>query len=183
MSRSLIARFPVADRSSERRLKKFFKKLIGKKGIEDALNKLDWLTQEEVNMATTIRMEEKRGWLFCPASVPSLFMSMTAPPASSSSSSDLPNLQAVFDTSRKAYEKKTGKNLLTHPLMAQLQDCNFPADILVVLRSQVASTISVNDKLIKWLDPIVNAISGFSSVISVRLVSPIIQTILPRFKL
>ena len=44
--------FLVADRDSERHLKKFFKKLIGKKGIEDALRKLDRLTQEEVNMAT-----------------------------------------------------------------------------------------------------------------------------------
>jgi hypothetical protein len=43
--------FPVADRDSERHLKKFFKKLIGRKGIEDALSKLDRLTQEEVNMA------------------------------------------------------------------------------------------------------------------------------------
>ena len=54
MSLSLISHdtFPVADRDSERHLKKFFKKLIGKKGIEDALSKLDRLTQEEVNMAT-----------------------------------------------------------------------------------------------------------------------------------
>ena len=43
---------PIADRDSERHLKKFFKKLIGRKGIEDALRKLDRLTQEEVNMAT-----------------------------------------------------------------------------------------------------------------------------------
>jgi hypothetical protein len=44
--------FPVSDRDPERHLKKFFKKLIGRKGIEDALSKLDRLTQEEVNMAT-----------------------------------------------------------------------------------------------------------------------------------
>ena len=30
---------------------KFFKKLIGRKGIEDALSELDRLTREEVNMA------------------------------------------------------------------------------------------------------------------------------------
>jgi hypothetical protein len=47
-----MTHFPVADRDSERHLKKFFKKLIGRKGIEDALSKLDRLTQEEVNMAT-----------------------------------------------------------------------------------------------------------------------------------
>ena len=40
-----------ADRCSERYLVKFFKKLIGRKGIEDALSELDRLTREEVNMA------------------------------------------------------------------------------------------------------------------------------------
>ena len=43
--------FLVVDRDSERHLKNFFKKLIGKKGIEDALSKLDRLTREEVDMA------------------------------------------------------------------------------------------------------------------------------------
>ena len=43
--------FRVADRDSERHLKMFFNKLIGRKGIEDALSKLDRLTREEVNMA------------------------------------------------------------------------------------------------------------------------------------
>ena len=44
-------RFPVADGDSEKYVKKYLKKLIGRKDIEDALNRLDRLTQEEVNMA------------------------------------------------------------------------------------------------------------------------------------
>ena len=44
--------FPVADRGSEKYLKKYLKKLIGRADIEDALSKLDRLTQEEVKMAT-----------------------------------------------------------------------------------------------------------------------------------
>ena len=40
--------FPVADRDSE----KYLKKLIGRRDIEDALNRLDRLTQEEARMAT-----------------------------------------------------------------------------------------------------------------------------------
>ena len=39
---------PVADRSSE----KYLKKLLGRKDIEDALSRLDKLTQEEARMAT-----------------------------------------------------------------------------------------------------------------------------------
>ena len=93
-------------------------------------------------------------------------MSKTTPTASSSFS---PKLHATFEASLKVYEKKTEKSLLTHPLIARLQDCNSRADILVVLRSQVAKfeqSSSADDKLIKWLDPIVNFLSSSSSVIN-----------------
>ena len=40
--------FPIADRDSE----KYLKKLIGRRDIEDALSRLDKLTQEEARMAT-----------------------------------------------------------------------------------------------------------------------------------
>ena len=42
------AMFPIADRDSEKHLKK----LIGKRDIEDPLSRLDKLTQEEARMAT-----------------------------------------------------------------------------------------------------------------------------------
>ena len=44
--------FRIADRDLAWHLKMFLERLIGNKGIEDALSKLDRLTQEEVNMAT-----------------------------------------------------------------------------------------------------------------------------------
>jgi hypothetical protein len=42
------AMFPITDRDSE----KYLKKLIGRRDIEDALGRLDRLTQEEARMAT-----------------------------------------------------------------------------------------------------------------------------------
>jgi len=45
--------------------------------------------------------------------------------------------QAIYFASMKEYEKKTKKDLLARPLMAQLQTCNSPTDILAVLRTQV----------------------------------------------
>jgi hypothetical protein len=45
---------PVVNRGSEMSLEKIFKKLIGKKGIKDALSRLDRSTQEAVKMATVI---------------------------------------------------------------------------------------------------------------------------------
>ena len=113
-----------------------------------------------------------------------LSMSNTTPTASSSFS---PKLHATFEASLKEYEKKTEESLLTHPLLAQLQDCNSPADILVVLRSQLAQfgqNTSADDKFIKCLVPIVNVLGVSSSVISagVGLVSPS-QMILLQFNL
>ncbi|KAF8257564.1 hypothetical protein EI94DRAFT_1277185 [Lactarius quietus] len=68
----------------------------------------------------------------------------------------------------KEYEKKTKKDLLTHPLMAQLQTCNSPTDILAVLRTQVQqfeqSTPS-DDKITRWLNPTVNVLYAFAGVL------------------
>ena len=106
-------------------------------------------------------------------------MSKTTPTDLSSFS---PKLHAIFEASLKEYETKTEENLLLHPLMAQLQGCNSPAAILKLIRSQAEraeQNTSANDKLTKWLDPIVNVLSASSSVISSRVgvVSPI-QTFL-----
>ena len=95
-------------------------------------------------------------------------MSKTTPTVTASSSSSS-TLQAIFEASLKEYEKKTEKSLVTHPLMAQLQACKSPAATLKLLRSQAAKVdqaTSADDKLIKWLDPIVNVLSASSSVIS-----------------
>ncbi|KAI9432271.1 hypothetical protein H4582DRAFT_1117051 [Lactarius indigo] len=86
------------------------------------------------------------------------------PPAASSSS----DFQAIFYAPPKSYEKKTKKDLLAHPLSAQLQTCNSPANILAVLRGQVQqfeqSTYG-DDKLTKWLNPTVNALYTFSAML------------------
>ncbi|KAF8265080.1 hypothetical protein EI94DRAFT_1702755 [Lactarius quietus] len=63
-------------------------------------------------------------------------MSQKVPTNSSSS-----NLPAIFHTSMKEYEKKTKKDLLVHPLMAQLQTCNSPADIIVAFVFSPANVI------------------------------------------
>ena len=105
-------------------------------------------------------------------------MSQTPPTASSSS-----NFQAIFYASMKEYQKKTKKDLLAHPLMAQLQTCNSPTDILAVLHTQVQQfeqSTSGDDKLTKWLTPTVNVLYAFSGVLGsgVGLVSSIRTIIL-----
>ena len=90
-------------------------------------------------------------------------MSNTQPTSSSS-----PNFQLVFNNALKTYEKQTKSDLLAHPLAAQLQACQSPSSILVVLQQHVRglnpSQIR-DDRLTKWLDPTVNVLYAFSATL------------------
>ena len=80
----------------------------------------------------------------------------------------LPNFQLIFNDALKAYEKKTKKDLLAHPLAAQLQACDSPTAALAVLQQQVHEfnqSRSSDDKLTKWLDPTINVLYSFSSAL------------------
>jgi hypothetical protein len=91
-------------------------------------------------------------------------MSLIHPTASSSS-----NFQLIFNNALKAYERRTKKDLLAHPLAAQLQACDTPSSILVVLRQQIPdldrSQSTSADRLTKWLDPTVNVLYALSATL------------------
>ena len=92
-------------------------------------------------------------------------MNPTPSPSSTSSST---NFQAIFSAAVKAYEKRTKKDLLAHPLACQLQACNTPASILAVLQGQVDDLGQVresDERLTKWLGPTVNVLLTFSATI------------------
>ena len=85
-----------------------------------------------------------------------------ANPIPSSSS----NFQAIFSAAVKAYEKRTKKDLLAHPLACQLQACNSPSSILAVLQGQVNNLDKAqesDERLTKWLNPTVNVLLTFSA--------------------
>jgi hypothetical protein len=59
--------------------------------------------------------------------------------------------------------------LLAHPLAAQLQSCNSPDAILVILQQQVQEldrSRSSDDRWSRWLDPTVNVIYALSSTVA-----------------
>jgi hypothetical protein len=69
------------------------------------------------------------------------------------------NFQLLFNNALKAYEKHTKKDLLAHPLAAQLQSCDSPTAILAVLQQQVQElnqSRNSNEGLTNWLDPTIN---------------------------
>ncbi|KAH8979080.1 hypothetical protein EDB92DRAFT_428718 [Lactarius akahatsu] len=90
---------------------------------------------------------------------------MSQTPSTSTSSS---NFQSIFNAALKAYEKKTKKDLLAHPLAAQLQACNSPADILVILQGKVKEldeSRSADERLSRWLNPTIDVLYAFSATL------------------
>jgi len=105
---------------------------------------------------------------------------MSQAPSTPTSSS---NFQSIFNAALKAYEKKTKKDLLAHPLAAQLQACNSPADILAVLQDRVKEfdqSRSVDERLSRWLNPTIDVLYAFSATLGegVGLVGPVQSTCL-----
>ena len=98
-------------------------------------------------------------------------MSQTSAPAAASS-----RFKAIFLAALKSYRKLTKEDLVTHPLVSQLQSCDSTTDILAILQDQVREfdkSHSGDERLTKWLGPTVNVLSAFSAAVSggVSLVS------------
>ena len=89
-------------------------------------------------------------------------MSQSHLPSASSS-----NFQSIFNNALKEYQRRTKKDLLTHPLAAQLQECDSPTNVRAVLQQQVQELQSQtsDDRLTKWLDPTVNVLSALSDTL------------------
>ena len=90
-------------------------------------------------------------------------MSHTQPIATSSS-----NFRQVFSDALKEYERRTKQDLLANPLVAQLQACESPNGILLVLQQQVQDpdrSQNADILLTKWLVPMVNVLCAFSAAV------------------
>ena len=86
------------------------------------------------------------------------------------------HFQLIINNALRAYEKRTKKDLLSHPLATQLQTCNSPGDILAVLHQQVQGldqSRTANNRWTKWLDPTVAVLYTLSETLGegVSLVS------------
>jgi hypothetical protein len=108
-------------------------------------------------------------------------MSQTLPVNATPSSSS--NFQSIFNIAVRAYEKQTKKDLLSHPLACQLQECDTPASVLVVLQAQVddlGQARKSDERLTKWLGPTINVLLAFSDILGegVSLVSVKCDTVL-----
>jgi hypothetical protein len=78
------------------------------------------------------------------------------------------HFQSVFDEALHAYQNKTGKDLASHPLLAELTVCHSPAAILSVLRRQIpgfGQPGGNSGRWVRWLDAGVNVLLAFSATI------------------
>ena len=92
-------------------------------------------------------------------------------------SSTTPNFQPILDKALEEYEKKTGKELTTHPLAEEIKGCSSPDAILAVLQgkaNELNQSPSGDSRLTKWLTPTVNVLNALSATLGqgVGTVSP-----------
>ena len=84
---------------------------------------------------------------------------------SQQASSATPNFQPILDKALKEYKRKTGKELITHPLAEEIKGCNSPDAILAVLQgkaNELNRSQSSDERLTKWLTPTVNVLNALS---------------------
>ncbi|KAH9055814.1 hypothetical protein EDB83DRAFT_2552607 [Lactarius deliciosus] len=90
---------------------------------------------------------------------------MSQSPLSTAASS---NFESIFKTAFKAYKKRTGQDITSHPLATQLKTCDSPDAILAVLRAQVDEfdqSRRDDERLTRWLNPTVNVLYSFSATL------------------
>ena len=93
---------------------------------------------------------------------------MSITPSVLPTAESLANFQTIFQASLAAYEKRTKKDLLAHPLAVQFHSCDSATAILTVLKDQVQEferSQSLDERLTKWLDPTVNVLLAFSEAL------------------
>jgi hypothetical protein len=89
-------------------------------------------------------------------------------PTTTTTATSSTNFQLIFNNALKAYEKRTKKDLVAHPLATELQTCNSPSAILAVLHKQAQGldrSPSSDDRWTKWLDPTVNVLHTLSDTL------------------
>jgi hypothetical protein len=74
----------------------------------------------------------------------------------------------MINNALDTYKKRTKNDLLAHPLATRLQTCNTPSAIIALLQEQVQGldqSRSSDERWSKWLDPTVNVLQTFSSIL------------------
>jgi hypothetical protein len=83
-------------------------------------------------------------------------------------SSPFLDLESILDCALTEYKKTTGRELLEHPLAADVKRCDSVDAISAILRRQASGFRRFDDsdqKFMRWIDPIVRVLSTFSGTL------------------
>ena len=109
----------------------------------------------------------------------SVSMPQTPGPEATSPSSDI---ERIFDTALKSYQKKTKKNLKDHDLFKQLKGCDSPGALLAKFQATQFDDPSQtwsDDRLKRWLVPTLNVLCAFSDTLGEGVSLVIIDSFVP----
>ncbi len=85
-------------------------------------------------------------------------------------STPLSNFKPVLDATLSEYKKKTGRELLDHPIAAELQRCDTVDTVLAILQDQAREFQQFKDgdqRLMKWIGPLAQVLFAFSGTLVV----------------
>ncbi len=78
------------------------------------------------------------------------------------------NFKPILDAALIEYKKKTGNDLLDHPLATELHSCHSVDAVLALLQSQASGFKQFRDgdrRLMKWIGPLVHVFIAFSETL------------------
>ena len=90
------------------------------------------------------------------------------PSSNSHPSVSLSQFQGLFDAALNEYSQKTGKDIITHPLTAKLQECDSSDAVLCIIleQDQAFNKYRKGDRrvqLIRRLKPTIDILLGFTT--------------------
>jgi hypothetical protein len=96
-------------------------------------------------------------------------MSSSTPGQTSTPSSNFQSIpDAALSQALSEYKKKTGKQLLDHPLAAEVQRCDSVDAIITIFQGQAEAFQQFKDgdrRLMKWISPVVDVLYKFSDTL------------------
>ena len=90
---------------------------------------------------------------------------MSSSTASQTPSTPSSNLNSILEATLSEYQKKTGSELLEHPLAAEMKQCDSIGAFSALLQGQAREFQQFRNgdqRLMKWIDPMVNVLTTFS---------------------
>ena len=92
------------------------------------------------------------------------------------------DIERIFDAALKSYKKKTKKDLKSHDLFKDLEECDSPAIFLAKFQATHFDDLSQtgsDERLKRWLVPALNVLCAFSDTLGEGISFVIIDSSLP----